>query len=185
MTQDPQPGAEVPDLESPVESPKGPGPVVEEVAQQPSRNPAPEAADGPDGGLVDGAAPEDEPFEESASEATQLLAGSGEVLSSAREPAFRVWLVRAMPAPAASAPAPSWPSGDSVAAARKAPAGTRARVCSRSQAESTPGILSAKNSASASAPEVPSTHQDCVACSAGGSSTQPSTPARPTPNTVR
>ena len=61
MTQDPQSGPEVPDLEPPVESPKGP----QETA-------APEAADGPGDGLVDGAAPEDEPFEEPANEAAQL-----------------------------------------------------------------------------------------------------------------
>ena len=61
MTQDPQSGPEVPDLEPPVESPKGP----RETA-------APEAADGPGDGLVDGAAPEDEPFEEPANEAAQL-----------------------------------------------------------------------------------------------------------------
>ena len=90
-----------------------------------------------------------------------MLTGSGEVLSSAREPALSTWLVSATPAPVASAPAPSWPSGDSVAAARNAPAGTRSRVCSRSQPESTPGILSAKNSAAASAPDTPSTHDDC------------------------
>jgi molecular chaperone GrpE len=61
VTQDPQSGPEVPDLEPPVESPKGP----QETA-------APEAADGPGDGLVDGAAPEDEPFEEPANEAAQL-----------------------------------------------------------------------------------------------------------------
>jgi molecular chaperone GrpE len=41
-----QPGV-APDLDAPVESPQGSGPVVEEVAQQPSRNPAP-PADAPD-----------------------------------------------------------------------------------------------------------------------------------------
>jgi molecular chaperone GrpE len=46
-----------PDLEVPVEVPRAPDPVVEEVAQQPSRNPAPEA-DGDDLGPVDGAAAE-------------------------------------------------------------------------------------------------------------------------------
>src|SRR3546814_5981005 len=55
-------------------------------------------------------------------------------------------------------PAPRSPSGDSVAAARNAPAGTRSSVCSRSQPLSTPGILSAKNSAIASTPDTPSTH---------------------------
>ncbi|CTP88261.1 hypothetical protein XTPLMG728_1845 [Xanthomonas translucens pv. poae] len=123
--------------------------------------------------------------ESSLSEAIQLLAGSGEVFSKAREPAFKTWLVSATPAPVASAPAPRWPSWDSVAAARNAPAGIRVRVCSRSQAESTPGILSAKNSARASVPEVPSTHHDSVACSAGGNCSQPHRPARPSPNTVR
>jgi molecular chaperone GrpE len=38
------PNVESPDHEAPdIESPQGPGPVVEEVAQQPSRNPAPPA----------------------------------------------------------------------------------------------------------------------------------------------
>ncbi len=121
----------------------------------------------------------------SAAEATQLLAGSGEVLSSARVPDLSPWLASATPAPAASTEGLSSPLGDSVAAARNAPAGTRATVWMRSQAESTPGILSATNSVTASAADVPSTHQDSVACRAGGSSTQPSRPARPTPNTVR
>ena len=114
-----------------------------------------------------------------------MLTGSGEVFISAREPLFNTWLVIAMPAPAASAVPESWPSEESVAAARKAPAGTRARVCNRSQPESTPGILSAKNSVIASAPEVPSTHHDSVTCRAGGRSSQPKAPAKPTPNTVR
>ena len=118
-------------------------------------------------------------------EAVQLLTGSGEVLSSAREPALMKWLVRATPAPVASMPVPSSPSGDIAAAARNAPTGIRSTVCNRSHTESTPGILSAKNSAAASTPEVPSTHADCVACSASGRSSQPSIPASPTPNTVR
>src|SRR5690606_32544657 len=101
-------------------------------------------------------------------DAAQLLTGSGDTLSMAREPDLSRWLDRATPAPAASMPAPSSPSGDRAAAARKAPAGTRARVCSRSQAESTPGILSARNSASASAPDTPSTHGEVVTCSASG-----------------
>ena len=43
MTQE-NPNFESADLEAPdIESPQGPGPVVEEVAQQPSRNPAPPA----------------------------------------------------------------------------------------------------------------------------------------------
>src|SRR5690606_6707843 len=121
----------------------------------------------------------------SVAEAVQLLTGSGEVLSRARDPAFTAWLVRATPAPAAIMPAPSSPSGESAAAARKAPAGTRARVWTRSQAESMPGILSARNSVSASAPDTPSTQGEVVACSAGGRSSQPSAPAMPTPNTVR
>ena len=43
----------------------------------------------------------------SAVEATQLLAGSGEVLSRARVPDLSPWLARAMPAPAARAPLPN------------------------------------------------------------------------------
>src|SRR5690606_12912925 len=35
------------------------------------------------------------------------------------------------------------------------------------------------------APEVPSTHHDWVTCRAGGRSSQPNAPARPSPNTVR
>src|SRR5690606_15343903 len=121
----------------------------------------------------------------SPSEAVQLLTGSGEVLSSARDPAFNAWLPSAMPAPVASMPAPSSPSGEIAAAARKAPTGTRSSVCSRSDTESTPGILSVKNSTSASAPDTPITHGDCATASAGGRSSQPNQPATPTPNTVR
>ena len=50
---------------------------------------------------------------------------------------------------------------------------------------STPGILSATNSIRASTAQVPITHGDDVACSAGGNAIQPSAPARPMPNTVR
>src|SRR4249919_2786778 len=121
----------------------------------------------------------------SAAEAVQLLTGSGDVFSSAREPAFSTWLVSATPAPVASIPAPRLPSGESVAAARNAPTGTRSSVCSKSHPESTPGILSAKNSAPASTPDTPSTQGDCATCSAGGRSSHPSMPARPRPKTVR
>src|SRR5687767_14299553 len=121
----------------------------------------------------------------SAADAVQLLTGSGEVFSSARDPAFSTWLVSATPAPVASIPAPRSPSGDRLAAARKAPTGTRNSVCSMSQPESTPGILSAKNSAPASTPDTPSTHGEVVTSSAAGRSSQPNAPASPTPNTVR
>jgi len=50
-----------PDLDEPVESPRGP----QETA-------APDAADGADVGPIDGAAPEDEPFEEPFEEASRL-----------------------------------------------------------------------------------------------------------------
>ena len=121
----------------------------------------------------------------SPSDAVQLLTGSGEVLINAREPAFSTWLARATPAPVASMPAPSSPSGEIAAAARNAPTGTRNSVCNRSDAESTPGILSVKNSTSASAPDTPITHGDCAIPSAGGRSSQPNQPATPMPNTVR
>src|SRR6188474_3505674 len=43
----------------------------------------------------------------SVTDAVQLLTGSGEVLSKARELALMTWLVSATPAPVASMPAPS------------------------------------------------------------------------------
>src|SRR5690606_24687308 len=121
----------------------------------------------------------------SPAEAIQLLSGSGDVLITARDPALSTWLPRATAAPVNMAPVPRSPSGDRVAAARKAPAGTRASVLSRSHAESTPGILSAKNSIAARGPHTPITQGEAVGSSACGRSSQPRYPAMPTPNTVR
>src|SRR3546814_12499175 len=44
---------------------------------------------------------------------------------------------------------------------------------------STPGILSVKNSTSASTPDTTITHGDCATVSAGGRSSQPNQPAMP------
>jgi hypothetical protein len=76
------------------------------------------------------------------------------------------------------------PSAPSAAAARAAPAGMRITLCIRSQSESTPGILSAKNSTHSSTPLAISRAGCCKTARPGGSAIQPACPAAPTRNTT-
>ena len=98
-----------------------------------------------------------------------LDTGSGEVLISARPPAFAAWVpaVRVPPSrPAANIQAGSW--SPSARAANNAPAGMRMKVWIPSQTESTAGILSARNSMVSMTPAVPSIHGFSRTWSAAG-----------------
>ena len=84
----------------------------------------------------------------SASEASQFVTGSGLVLMTARVDDFSPCAESATP-PQTSAATIRHCSGTRLAdaaQARSAAAGTRMKVCTRSQTESTIGILSARNS---------------------------------------
>ena len=81
----------------------------------------------------------------------QLVNGSGEVLMTARVPALAAWVPAAiMPPPRSAATVCNSSfmksSPPTAPAAMRAPAGMRMKVWIRSQMESRPGILSAKNS---------------------------------------
>src|SRR5262245_31716878 len=80
-------------------------------------------------------------------EANQLLKGSGDVLINTRVPAF-VACDAALKLPPKSPAAIDMAgfTSPTAPAASSAPAGIRMNVCSASHAESTPGVLSAKNS---------------------------------------
>jgi hypothetical protein len=110
----------------------------------------------------------------SVSDAVQFENGSGDVLITARLPAFVKWL------PAASVPpriaAVSIIADDespNTPAASAAPAGMRMSVCTTSHSESTPGILSAKNSTKHMKPDAASTSGCASIASPDGRSIHP------------
>src|SRR5439155_27364108 len=117
------------------------------------------------------------------SEAAQLENGSGDVLMTARPPAFTKWLPAAsVPPNIAAAIIVADDESPNTLAASAAPAGMRTNVCTRSHSESTPGILSAKNSTKHMKPDAASTYGCASTLSPPGKSTQPRKPAPPTMN---
>ena len=110
----------------------------------------------------------------SPSDADQFENGSGDVLINARLPAFAKWLPAASDPPtmAAASVAAALESPNTLAASA-APAGMRMNVCTKSHTESTPGILSAKNSTQNMNPDAMSTHGCASVARPPGRSTQP------------
>jgi hypothetical protein len=76
-------------------------------------------------------------------------------------------------------------SAPKTPAARAAPAGMRIAVWTRSQSESSPGILSAQNSTKTMKPLAASTTGCASSCSPPGNGTQPKWPASPVSSTTR
>ena len=121
----------------------------------------------------------------SVTEAAQFETGSGEVLITTRVPALVAWVAALSPPP--TRPAANWaagPTSPTAAAARTAPAGIRTKVLSASQAVSTPGVLSAKNSTTYMKPAAVSTRGLVSAWSSAGSCTLPVAPRSPRTNTA-
>ncbi len=96
----------------------------------------------------------------SATLAAVLVTGSGEVLMSKRAPALAECVTRLTPPKSRAATTETTGSSSPRAAraSRMPPAG-RITVCIESQAESSHGTLSAKNSTTKNAPATPMIHQ--------------------------
>ena len=92
-------------------------------------------------------------------DAVQFENGSGDVLMTARLPALARWLPAAsVPPRIAAASIDADDESPNTPAASAAPAGMRTKVCTMSHSESTPGILSAKNSTKHMKPDAASTN---------------------------
>src|SRR5207248_9919001 len=110
----------------------------------------------------------------SANDAAQLENGSGDVLMTARPPAFAKWLPAAsVPPKIAAAIIVADDESPNTLAASAAPAGMRTSVWTRSHSESTPGILSAKNSTKHMKPDAANTYGCESICNPPGRSTHP------------
>jgi hypothetical protein len=113
---------------------------------------------------------------------TMLLAGSGEVLTPSRIPAFTRWLASAVPPPTTAAVAwPSVPWSPAMSAATIAPIVGRIAVWTASHVESTYGILSATASMHH---RTSAATRTSVRSSAGGTSSAPSRPRTPSTTTT-
>ena len=119
-------------------------------------------------------------------DAPTLLNGSGDVLMAARVVALAVKLVAASVPPRSAATKAMAPlSALKTLAASAAPAGIRMTLCTTSHSESSPGILSAKNSINTMKPLAPSTTGLANKCKPCGRLTQPINPANPVSKTTR
>ena len=108
----------------------------------------------------------------SPNDAAQFENGSGDVLITARLPAFAKWLPAASEPPRiAAASVAAADESPNTLAASAAPAGMRMNVCTVSQSVSMPGILSAKNSTPNMNPDAASTQGCASAARPPGSST--------------
>ena len=109
----------------------------------------------------------------SPNDAAKFENGSGDVLITARLPAFAKWLPAASEPPTiAAASVAATDESPNTLAASAAPAGIRMNVWTVSHSVSTPGTLSAKNSTQNMNPDAASTHGCASAASPPGRSTQ-------------
>ena len=115
-----------------------------------------------------------------------MVKGSGDVLMAARVVALAAKLVAAsVPPSSAATKAIAPPSALKTLPASAAPAGMRMTLCTTSHNESSPGILSAKNSMNTMKPLTASTTGLASTCKPCGKLTQPIKPANPVSNTTR